>query len=329
MGFLKRIEQHHLAEAASDTQLELEVEAEPQFRASSFPYCPILDLEARLDPEKRMMVYRSHFYFGIGTAVHSLWQTMMAYSPNYGEFVYGKWRCPKCKWRNKIDSPQFRPKNSPTCSKGKCPSYWEYVELDFNWHGLSAHCDQFACYDKKDDWVAFELKTTSAWQLEPGANSKYIPYKKHLLQVKIYCTLIRLIYEIKIKRYTLVYTSRENPDFGHQRSFTYPFTERDFLKTRNLIVRAINGRNLVNKISRKGLTDDLLDKMLERRPCHSAKDYKEKMDHAFFGKEKCPHYKDGSCARTSTKKIKKHLQAVWEEQGDILVTACRERDSGS
>lgn len=107
----------------------------PEFRVSSFPYCPLLFSG---DPGDFEAAYTSAFYFEKGTETHSLVQWSMAHSVS-AHMMYGHWACSKCDEKEER-LIEWTTKPDHACKKcGK--KSWKYVEVTVAYKGIEGHVD--------------------------------------------------------------------------------------------------------------------------------------------------------------------------------------------
>jgi hypothetical protein len=107
----------------------------PEFRVSSFPYCPLLFSG---DPGDYEANYTSSFYFEKGTETHHLVQWSMAHSVS-AHMMYGHWACSKCDEKEER-LVQWSTKPEHPCKKcGK--RSWKYVEVTVSYKGIEGHID--------------------------------------------------------------------------------------------------------------------------------------------------------------------------------------------
>lgn len=283
-----------------------------EFRTSSLPYCPIQDLQSIIVDAPGEEGYDLNFYCHIGTAVHENLQNMCGMG-ELGRYVFGSWKCPIC---GKEYNMCFRPRK---CECGH--KLLNYVEVAYNYKGLSGHQDMMACYpcDSKGNflklppdkartfcrelqkdynsskyrhkWCGFEYKTTGTGYLFNKWQMKYLPYSKHYGQIEAYCVMAKLLYNINFDEYSIIYVSRECPkkkDTYYFKAFVFPWTKEMYDFRLATIERACTGRKYVEKYA-KTKDDKYLKKILKYRPCKCRKDWEVYMKKGYFGNEECPY----------------------------------------
>jgi len=306
-GLGKRSQEYewqHLAEAVGvDVPLR---PRPPEFRVSGLPYCPVVQLKDHLDHPIEKYGYSFKFYTTTGTAIHEVLQNSMSNSPQHGHRAFGNWECSYCGKRKEVC---FRPKK---CKCHKIYGMWLYKELDFKYKGLSGHLDKLT-QAPDGAWVAWEFKTTGAWKL--ANRDEALPYRRHILQINVYCYLLKKLYDIDVSRYVIVYLDRANPK-TQPKIFRYDWTDERHERVSNLIRRSIKSNQLVEsfmqRVQKKKASREALGKLIESRPCHSMKDYKRHMESRFLY-EPCPFMKDGLCAKPNIEKLEKKLWRLIQE----------------
>lgn len=307
-----------------------------EFRTSSLPYCPIQDFQDIILNTPISESYSKDFYTRIGTQVHENIQNMSGLS-KYGKFVFGSWKCPKC---GHIHEVCFRPKKCKECGE----FLLEYVELDFNYKGLSGHQDMLACYpcdaegnfvelDKKQTklflkelgknhnskkylhkWCGFEYKTTGTKYIKDPRYTKYLPTPKHFGQIEAYCVMLDLLYDIKVSEYCIIYFSRETPgtqDNVFFKPFVYEWTDEKYDFRLMTIERACETRKYVEKAVKHYSTSKCtkyLNKIIDNRPCKCKKDWEVYMQKKYFKDEVCPYLKYCLNEGITVKKILKDVE---------------------
>ena len=283
------------------------------FRVSSRPYCPILDLLNYFEARKsgpQTAVYRQQFYFSVGHTVHDLWQAAMVASPKYGYRVWGNWVCPRCQKQLKH---QHRPKQS--C----CGLPWVYEEVSYRYRGLNGHSDMLTQIDKHN-YAIWELKTVPDWFLRTERPcSTYQMYPKSLLQGRTYAALARKMLGLPVTQIVIVNLGRERPDLEHIKLNAVPFTDKDYRRVMRQLDRDVAARKAVTRLlqhkKQARPPKDLLQAMLDERPCRTREDYYRKMDMRWFGKSRCPVYQtDKICLKDSNRPLRSFIREVWATQ---------------
>lgn len=307
------------------------VPARHEFRTSSLPYCPIHDLQDQILDEMGEDSYSKNFYTLIGTQVHENVQNMCGMG-ELGGFVFGSWECPEC---HKKYSMCFRP------TKCECGHHLlNYVEVAYNYKGLSGHQDMMACYpvDSKGKflnlkgkdrrkfckaiekdynsekvahrWCGFEYKTTGTQYLFNKNMQKYLPYPKHFGQIEAYCVMANLLYNIKFDEYSIIYISRECPEKHgtyYFKSFLYDWTPEKYEYRLETIERACKNRHYVEKYMS---TEDVkwIKKCIKNRPCIGQKSWETYMKKHYFANEECPYLKLCISNKLTAKRVLKDCE---------------------
>src|SRR6266481_1789768 len=282
-------------------QHDWKIPAKHDLRVSSLPYCSILDLESRpISTQKED--FSKEFYTSIGTVVHEkVLQNLMPKVKALGETVFGHWQCQTC---NKVSEmglhDEQRKKVVRGCKqKSKCSERFKYEEIAFKYKLLTGHLDLLALSD--GNYVPFEFKTTGSALFQPNSYvEKYFPLVKHVYQLKLYNTLLRMQYGIKCNEYNIVYFNRDKPQY---KLYNSKFTEDDFKFFKAKIRQANIGYKAVNKWY---ITKDIeqLKIIVDSKPCKKVEDYNDYMKYKFFGKEVCPHFSNNKCMKIPNKLIK-------------------------
>lgn len=275
----------------------------PEFRASSFPYCPIL--MAMADPNG-LAEYKSDFYFGTGTAIHTLVQTWAARA-NYKAKLFGDWKCSKC---GKMEHNCTKPKlycercdeiDPPDTTE---PAEWIYEEVTVKWKGLSGHVDTILEI-APGKYIVVDYKTTRfRFNGSPADRAKF-PYGANKVQITLYCALLRELFDLDIVGWVLVYIDRAQPMRG-PRDYHISSGMWD-IDDHNAMMKVLKWANNANIPAKKILdnrlkgilpTFDEMDEVVAMRPCKSLKKWEAWMkpkfkweQEQFNGAGACPHLK--------------------------------------
>jgi hypothetical protein len=283
------------------------------FRVSSLPYCPLLELVARKELEQtEEMEYDSHFYFAIGNALHSLFQKFSRDAK--GVTLIGDWKCSKiisikqdsnppsetitkCAQAYQFCSNKSAKKRHSCPHKLKdCKGDFEYVELTLYYNGLSGHCDLLFKVDGK--YYLVDIKTTSTFLFDStklALDKGYYPAKKYFHQIESYAVMLEKQFDIKIEQYAILYVSRDRTSTkrkGHM-LFVRKLNNRMRRERWELLDKQTANNKLVEKYE-KSQSKKLLTKIWENRPCQKPSDYKNEMGPKFFDKV-CTFHKDKTC----------------------------------
>ena len=193
----------------------------PEYRPSSFPTCSILTMlrlakGAHLGYFEGRMTASGGYFTSVGTAAH---ENIQYYIGQSGK-VWGDWKCknPTCQKRH--DAQDLFDEKGVCYRKGKltrkntvknlcpkCDHPMEYVEKMIKYKGLKGHIDAIVKLDGGGWWVA-DYKTTTKFQINKKG---HLPHKAHLKQIPTYCYVLKKKYGMKIKGFSLLYLSRDNP----------------------------------------------------------------------------------------------------------------------
>lgn len=317
---------------------EEELKFEP--RASSLPFCPLLELINAVKGEKFRKDYSFEFYTRVGTAIHSAVQFAFPRS-RYGKNVFGNWKCDRhadpfdpCNYIKKMCK---RPDDlvCPKCKKGLL----EYDELTLMWTHkdddrafISGHCDLITKHANR--FVLWEFKSTSSFNIDNP--HRFLPYAKHLFQKWAYaCMLDRM--GMRPDYVALVYYSRDKAGEDPQKSGTgvkdvrartqkvgiyFKVTDEALKLMRELLDETVEGVRLAQIIQRKIAKGQEPKKetvlaLADARPCHQKSDYKTYMKYGFGFNEECPYAIPGdeNCFQKKAKVLAwKHLNKAIERR---------------
>src|SRR5690606_28422407 len=270
-----------LYEEAMAASIRTEHGRGPEYRPSSFPICSVL-VYMQFLAAARNGFYESNmgagggFFTSVGTAAH---ENIQRYIGESGK-IYGHWKCrnPKCKRshaardlydeKGKIVRPGALTRESTT--NNKCPTCkhaMEYVELEINYNGLKGHIDCIVKLEDGSYWVA-DYKTTTANNLK----STKLPKSEHLMQLPTYCYVLEKKYKMKIRGFSLLYFSRDNP---------YSFREHADKWTprwRSQIGALIKDQKRVYRNAVRAFVENKPDLAIKCKVCTKPSDYEEKID---------------------------------------------------
>lgn len=290
-------------------------------RVSQLPYCPILQLQEVLESAGlRHMKFSEDFYTSIGTAVHLMIQNHMA---NTERALYGNWKCAKCGIETK--DPGFKPECKSQNKSISCTM--EYEEIAFKYLNASGHLDTLTCklnpVKNTKVFEAWEYKTTSSFLFNnPRAAEQYYPNKKHIVQIETYCTLLYILYGIKVAKYHIVYFPREKIESTKEKGdtkfvtesielgadvkmtwryglYSHVFTKNIYEERKSQLLAANVGFETFVKVMReieetKTVSSSTVQEMVAAKPCKTFDDYVNFLSLHFF-KGQCPYFEDGSC----------------------------------
>ena len=300
-----------------------------EFRVSSLPFCPLLAIIEHKDTKQKYEDYDSNFYFSIGHALHFLFQKFARDAKNVT--LIGDWKCHKVlstkyesnppsesatRCTHKYELCSFkRVQKNHTCPHklSSCtPSNFEYEEITLLYDGISGHIDLIFKIDGKYHLV--DIKTTSTYLFDysnRALESNNYPNIKYWHQIETYSILIEKLKGVKIESYSVLYVARDRT--SSRRKGHMLFVRKLTDKMRKSRMHLLNSQIQWNKKAQtfiKSPAKSKLDKIWKDRPCQTKQDYMNIMDAKFYGNEKCPYYKDGSCLNG---KIKKRTMDLYNE----------------
>jgi len=202
--------------------------ARTEFRASSLPYCGILDYRNMVLKPPSSFDYGGTHYTTIGTAVHEFVQAKV-FKMNRG-MLFGTWRClhNDC---GKLHYNQLEPSSCEGCGATDRNFFYEELEVAYpvksfklmetaakaenllmskkrhlcGDHVFTGHVDGvFRASDGK--YYILEYKTTSTNKAETGRS---LPVKYHHHQARRYAGLVTALHGITLSGYFLIYIGRD------------------------------------------------------------------------------------------------------------------------
>jgi len=277
------------------------------FRVSSLPYCPIMDLYNRAKEKEARPFddYPSSFYFRVGTAIHELIQEALSSLDSKGDTKWipiGSWECTKCK--------KIIGELEPCPKVCKCGSRsFSYVEAQFNWKGLTGHCDYIVYIPSLKGYILFEFKSKGSKKVETGL---YLPDAKHHHQAQTYSWMMqkhlkKIGSDRKVLGYGIIYIGRDGPYFYkigsgkvlQHKICAYEWTKSMAAIRKKQLLLALRGRRALESAIKGGH----IKNMIGYKPCSSIEDYYNNGQHDPYigawsedGKEvMCPFAKDKKC----------------------------------
>jgi hypothetical protein len=198
-------------------------------RCSALPFCP-LDFFAKVATNgmARSLDMNGVFYTRVGTAVHDVMQTVLAYGNTH---LFGDWKCHKCGALEHFSTAR-------TC----CGWPMAYQEVTVNYGGINGHVDTLFALNpaaaaevsllpeaermeaaKSLELVIVDYKTTSESAKEDKKRSPPLTYQS---QIKAYAWLLRKQYGLNIQGVMLVFIPRDNP--AKPTIWEYVLTDTDY-----------------------------------------------------------------------------------------------------
>ena len=287
-----------------------QVKTTRQFRTSSLPFCPILEFIKDPNIEE----YSKSHYTTTGTAIHETIQSWLSVSKFSQDMIYGSWKCTGCQT---VKLNQMRPKKLCGCSHTVSttefhrgwPKHWTYVEVEYDYHGLTGHID-LVVIPRPDFAFPVDFKTTElakkklrwSWKEDKVSSPNYVA------QVRTYSTILDKVHGLPIKGWMLVNTERGSPI--RKRSDFHPqvakWSSKHSEKWMKVLDLSIENNKRLRKLEDaidsedKQLAEKQLRRIVVNRPCHSQDDYNDYMRYKFYSGE-CPHQE--TCFHGSNKAI--------------------------
>lgn len=281
-----------------------------EFRVSGLPFCPLL---AGLSPLDGKDVYREHYYFGIGTAMHELFQKWLARSVS-GASMWGDWEC-GCKRTKRNKDGKLLPVHEivhKVRPDGKCPGgkEWFYREVEVEFGNLKGHIDLIwrvpGGYKNgkrlKPWYLVWDWKSTEIDKENPKTGKKKktkkigwgayssdeplqspddrYPIPSNVVQISTYCAILTSKLKLNVKGWALVYADRSRPILRHQDMHIVPhaWTPSDQERWEGLTAQACKGaphalKAVDLRLKGKAIPAALLKSMVDTRPCRRASDH--------------------------------------------------------
>lgn len=150
-----------------------------------------------------------------------------------------------------------------------CHAVMNYRELrvgpNRRWPNISVGFVDGLYRSKDKKWFAIDYKSTSQDAL---AHLK-APYINSVAQVKTYCPLLELEYEVEMEGWILVYSARDRPK--NRKVFSGLVSDRDKRKTRHELDKANAHYGLV----KAGLTWPTIKTLIAEKPCQTEEYYQK------------------------------------------------------
>jgi hypothetical protein len=178
------------------TELPDQVQREEKLRVSGFPFCGLKSAWKKMEKLQGLEAKATtnsdkEHYTGTGTNMHLVFQRWLGH---HGK-ILGNWKC-KCGYHAQL-------KTSNKCKV--CKKEMEYEEITVRaFKHVSGHIDG-VFLSKAGKVFVIDYKTTATRMLR----SPFLPYAKNVAQIKSYCALLELNYNIKVDGWMLLYISRD------------------------------------------------------------------------------------------------------------------------
>ncbi len=265
-----------------------------RLRVSGFPFCGLEAAYKKLTKHtvERKMTFGSKYYTGVGTLTHEIIQNFMG----HGGRILGQWKCqdPECKGIRLAS----RNNRCPLCN-----GFMLYEELTVTaFKHVSGHLDGIYKTENGEYWLV-DYKTSSVRVISSQSKNKTLPYYHNVCQIKAYCALIELMFDIKISGWLLHYIARDSP--------------LTVFKTEGQRISEKGKRIQLEKIQHYDRHWDLIQNMtkfsdlmqlVEEKPCKTWEFYKKEFD----GFTPCPLSQGQLCFQP--KKLKSLLKIVWYDR---------------
>jgi hypothetical protein len=269
-----------------------------QFRTSALPFCPILEFIK--DPQ--FEEYSKSHYTTTGTAIHETKQAWLSISKVSRDIMYGSWLCTGCK---DVRLNQFRPKKACGCTHKVSttefhrgwPKHWTYVEVEYNYNGLTGHID-LILVPKPDFAFTVDFKTTelSKKKLRWSWKEDKVSSPNYVAQIRTYSTILDLEHKLPIRGWMLVNTERGSPikkasDFHMQ---VGSWGRKQSLKWQKQLDLSVKNNRILTKLEaavedgNREESNKQLKRIIVNRPCHSKEDYTAYMKYKFYTGQ-CAH----------------------------------------
>ncbi len=269
------------------------VQREDTLRVSGFPYCGLRHLYKRLIGYSRPVDFGADYYTKVGTVTHESLQHWLGYTGT----MYGMWVCRKRKCTGRRE---FSAKN-------KCPvcgSIMEYQEFEVRaLNHISGHIDGvFRAENGK--YFIIDYKTSSVHSIQSNWKTHQLPYAYNVAQIKAYCALLELIWDVEISGWILHYVARDKPT-----TCTLPTGDFISRKEKALLLDEMkvwdrHYEHVMVHVER--LQDVKL--LIDEKPCRCAEDYRARYDSI----EGCPLGKTGICFNRD--ELRTTLKSAWADK---------------
>lgn len=285
-----------------------------ELRSSGLPFCPIKSFLLTDNKES----YSKDHYVTTGTAIH---ETLQRWLPrgDYKAHIFGDWKCNACdKWKRRQVYPE-------PCKCRSNSAEWIYHELEIKRKRLTGHIDlvlQLNLDKPPFRYVVVDFKSTDMERKR--SNVRWDPSqpssRNYIIQVRTYCTILTLEYDLNIVGWLLPSINRAAPitdqlgysllsgEWNRKRSLRWEkyldAANYDFIVLMRLLRHIKEGNSAE--------ANDWLVEMVKTRPCHDEEQYMEWMHYAFFRNEVCPMKK--VCCQGSNKKVLKHVRNLLREK---------------
>lgn len=285
-----------------------------ELRSSGLPFCPIKSFLLTENTEN----YKKDHYVSTGTAIH---ETLQYWLPkgDYKAHIFGDWKCSAC---GRMKRFQLLP---GPCKCRSNSAEWLYKELEIKYKKLTGHVDlvlQLNLDKPPFRYVVVDFKSTD--MLKKRSNVRWDPLqpssRNYVVQVRTYCTLLQLEYQLNIVGWLLPSINRAEPITSdqHYNLLSGEWTKRQSLRWIKYLDAANYDFTVLKRLLRHiadnnpSEANEWLVEMVKTRPCHSMDDYKKWMHYSFYGTDVCPM--QGICTKGKNKPVLAHVRQLLRQK---------------
>lgn len=237
----------------------------PRLRPSAFPMCSIRTWR-KLVEGALTGTYPStdtasgNFFCSVGTIAHEVFQMYMGEH----QVVYGDWKCVN----KECSKSKGKSLTRTATTNNKCPvckTLMRYEELEIFYNGIYAHIDCLIKLPKSEGggWWVLDYKTATKYAIETLTKPKVA----HTYQVPAYVYMLSKAKNIKIKGYSLLYISRDNPFKFLSLEYEWDRHQEQTIKNR------LKQEKRKFKSALVSLTTRDVQYIIDVKPCRSQADY--------------------------------------------------------
>lgn len=265
-----------------------------RLRVSSFPYCGLRHAYTRMTKHEKppQANFGSFYYTEVGTVTHDIIQNFLGRKGK----MYGAWTCtaPKCKGKRDFSRKNWCP---------LCKSRMRYEELTVKaFRNVSGHLDGI-WRNERGEYFLVDYKTCSVEVLSHQKQRPTLPYHHNVCQIKAYCALIELMFDVTISGWILMYVARDNPMI-HTKPVGRLITAKEKKRELKKIKRWDREWDQVTNLFK---FEDLLE-VVKNKPCTDYDDYLEKFDQI----DQCLLATSGVCF--APKRLNELMEIVWHDR---------------
>lgn len=273
---------------------------EDRLRVSGFPFCGLRAAYKKLvkHTKEPVMTLGMKYYTGVGTLSHEIIQDWLG----LGGRILGQWRCtaPGCIGLRQIS----RRNDCPICK-----AQMKYEELTVTaFKHLSGHLDGIYKADNGEYFV-IDYKTSSVRVITTQHEQRTLPYHGNVCQIRAYCALIELVFNIKISGWMLHYIARDAP-LKVYRTEGRRITDEEKKAELKKIKLYDRHWDIVANLKKF----EQIKVLISEKPCATDEFYKKE----FHGFTPCPLSQGGVCFQP--KRLKEIMRIVWAERPRVSNT---------